>query len=252
MYRIRVLDRVFKLLDILAKDNRELGLVEITNGLGLHKSSVHRLLMVLEDFQYVSRNPVTGKYGLGGKLIELGMKAVSRLDLYQAARPYLERLVAGTGETAHVGVLREGEIISVVNVQSSQTLRLPSTVGRRAPVHCSSLGKAILAFLPESEVRDVLGTRAFKAYTRKTIIKPVLLRKELKKVREQGYACDDEEFEEGLRCIGAPIRDHTGKVIAAISIAGPAFRLKDERLPGLVRAVKEAATALSVNLGYPQ
>lgn len=250
LYRIRVLERVFRLLDILSKDNHELGLVEITKELRLHKSSTHRLLMALEHFQYVSKNPVTGKYSLGGKLIELGMKAVSRLDLYQIARPYLERLVAETGETAHVGVLQEGEIISIVNVQSSQTLRLPSTVGRRAPVHCSSLGKAITAFLSGQEAEEITRDRELKAYTRRTITKLSSFRKELKKVRDRGYAVDDEEFEEGLRCVGAPIQDHTGKVIAAISIAGPAFRLKDDRLPALAQAVKKAAAELSGRLGY--
>lgn len=207
-YRIRVLERVFALLDVISTGDYELSLVEIAEKLGLHKSSTHRLLMMLERFQYVSKNSVTGKYSLGGKLIDLGMKAVSKLDLYQIARPYLERLVRETGETAHAGVLREGEIISVVNVQSAQTLRLPSTVGHRTPVHCSSLGKSILAFLPEPEMENILQDRGLKVYTRRTISKLPSFKKELQKIRERGYAVDNEEFEEGLRCVGAPIRDH--------------------------------------------
>lgn len=249
-YRIRVLERAVSLLDLLSGDDRDIGLVEIAAALGLHKSSAHRLLMELERFQYVSKSPATGRYSLGGKLIELGMKAVSRLDLYQASRPYLERLVAETGETAHVGVLREGEIISVVNVQGSQNLRLPSTVGHRSPAHCSSLGKSILAFLPELELDNIIRSQRMKAYTERTITTPALFRIELGKVREKGYAVDDEEIEEGLKCIGAPVRDHTGKVVAAISIAGPSFRLKDRRLPALARAVMKAATDLSGHLGY--
>lgn len=249
-YRIRVLERAVGLLDILAKSNSEVGLVEISQQMSLHKSSAHRLLMVLEHFKYVSKNAGTGKYSLGGKLIELGLKAVSALDLYGIARPYLESLVAVTGETAHAGILREGEIISIVNVQSSQTLRLPSTVGHRTPVHCSSLGKSILAFLPDEEKADIIRARGLKVYTRRTLSKPSLFEKELQKIRARGYAVDNEEFEEGLRCVGAPIRDHTGRVIAAISIAGPAFRMKEERLPSLARAVKEAASELSGRLGY--
>jgi DNA-binding IclR family transcriptional regulator len=251
-YRVQVLDRAFRILNALAENGSELGLAELTTQLPLHKSTVHRLLMKLEGHRYVERNPATGKYRLGWRLFELGMQAVARHDLFQLAPPVVEQLMAETGETAHLGVLREGEVLSLVNAESKQTVRTPATVGKRTPAHCTSLGKAILAFLPRPQVLEFVRARGLRGYTRKTITQAAGLDAELSRVRERGYAVDDEELEPGLRCIGAPVRDYTGQVVAAISIAGPAFRLGKEREPALAAAVRSAAVRLSASLGYPQ
>jgi len=135
-------------------------------------------------------------------------------------------------------------------VESSRTLHTPSTVGRRSPGHCSSLGKSLLAFLPDAELDDFIKTCGLKAYTVNTITRPDVLKAELQRVRERGYAVDGEKFEEGLKCIGAPVRDHSGKVIAATSIAGAAARLRESRMPALTGSVIKAATELSAALGY--
>ncbi len=251
-YRVQVLARAFTILDALADGGPELGLADLCGRLRLHKSTVHRLLMVLERNQYVEKNPASTKYRLGWKLFELGMHAVARRDLFQLAQPVVERLMAETGETAHLGVLRAGEVISVVNAESRQTVRTPSTVGQRTPAHCTSLGKAMLAFLPPRQVAEFVRIHGLKAYTRRTITRLPLLRSELQRVREQGYALDDEEREEGLKCIGAPVRDHAGRVVAAISIAGPAFRMGRDRLPALTASVRAAAGCLATSLGYQQ
>jgi len=251
-YRVQVLDRAFTILDVLAENGSELGLAELSGKLGLHKSTVHRLLMVLERNRYVEKHPSSAKYRLGWKLFELGMQAVARRDLFQLAPPVVEWLMAETGETAHFGILREGEVISVVNAESQQTVRTPSTVGRRAPAHCTSLGKAILASLPRQQVLEFVRTHGFRSYTRNTITRLSLLESELRRTRERGYAVDDEEREDGLRCIGAPVLDHTGRVVAAISIAGPAFRVGQDRLPALAASVMSAAARLSASLGYQQ
>lgn len=249
-YRVQVLDRAFSILDVLSENGPELKVSEISERLQLHKSTVHRLLMVLERHRCVEKNSLSGKYRLGWKLLELGTKTVARLDLAQRTRPYLERLVRETGETAHLGILSQGEMISVVNLESPRTLRTPSTVGRRSPAHCTSYGKSILAFLPEGEVEEIIRTHGLKPQTRKTITESALLKRELQRIREQGYAVDNEEFEEGLKCIGAPVRDHSGKVMAALSIAGPAARMVEDRMPALIRSVVAAASQLSSELGY--
>ncbi len=249
-YRVQVLDRVFAILDRLAEDGGELGAAELAAHLDLHKSTGHRLLTVLERNSYVERNPVTGKYRLGWKLIDLGMRAIARMDLRELARPELKRLMDETGETAHLGVLRKGEVVSVANVQSRRTLRTPGTVGQRAPAHCSSQGKAILAFLSPEELREFVQTHGLKAYTKNTLARFSALRAELERVRELGYAVDNEEYEEGLKCIGAPVRDHSGEIVTAISIAGPASRLGRDRMPALVHSVTSAAARLSASLGY--
>lgn len=251
-YRVQVLDRAFTILNALAENGSELGLVEVSAQLRLHKSTVHRLLAALERNRYVERSLSSGKYRLGWKLFELGMQAVAHRDLFQLARPVLEWLMAETGETAHVGVLQEGEVISVLNVESRQTVRTPSTVGTRAPAHCTSLGKAILACLPRQQVMEFVRARGLRSYTCNTITQLSLLESELRRIRDRGYAVDNEEREEGLRCIGAPVLDHTGRVLAAISIAGPAFRMGQDRLSALATSVMSAAARLSASLGYQE
>lgn len=249
-YRVQVLDRAFGVLDLLAHRNSEVGASEISDHLGLHKSTVHRLLMVLEQHRLIERNSVNGKYWLGLKLFELGSKAVARLDLLERAKPFLESLVAKTGETAHICVFDKDEMVSLANVESPQTVRTPATVGIRTPVHCTSVGKAVLAFWPAAELERVLARGELRPFTRNTIVDPELLRIELRRVAELGYSIDDEEIEEGMRCVGAPVRNYTETVIASISVAGPAYRLPPEKIPEMAGHVVEVANQLSVELGH--
>jgi DNA-binding IclR family transcriptional regulator len=251
-YSVNVLERTFRILDAFSTNAQELSVTELIPKLRLPKSTVHRLVMVLERHGYVERSSTGDKYHLGAKLVQLGMHALTSIDLGRVAMPHLERLVKQTGETAHLGVLRDGEIISLFHSQSAHVLRPPTTVGRRIPVYCTSLGKAILAFLPEGEKKRILADIHFKAYTPKTIKRISEFKAQLTRVRNAGYATDNEEFEEGLRCIGAPVRDHSGDVIAAISIAMPSVRMKKHRVPQLTRAVVKTAAELSVALGYLQ
>lgn len=250
VYRSQVLDRTFQILDILSEDGLGQGVTELAEKLRLHKSTTHRLIMVLESSRYVERDHATGKYRLGSRVIELGLSALSRLDVYEIARPHLRNLVAESGETAHIGVMRDGEIVSIANVESTQALRTPSTVGTRHPAHCSSLGKVILAFGAPEEIDAFLDGRPLEAYTRNTITSPELFLKEIEAIRRSGYAIDDEEREEGLRCIGAPVRSSSGEVIAAVSIAGPVFRITRDRTCVLAAAVAKAAEQISAALGY--
>jgi DNA-binding IclR family transcriptional regulator len=246
---VQVLERALHILDILASAG-QLAPSEISARVKLHKSTVHRLLAVLEQHGYLDRDRANGRYALGLKLIELGTRASSRLDLCELAGPILDRLMEQTSETAHIGIVSQGAVISVADSESYKTLRTPSTVGRRTPAHCSSQGKVLLAEMNPAELRAFVRANGLKAFTRLTIRGIGALERELARVRKNGYAIDDQEFEEGLKCIGAPIRDRTGNVVAAISIAGPAMRLKAERMPRLIEAIIEAATRLSAALGY--
>lgn len=248
-YRIQVLDRTFSILDVLMDSGREVGIGDITSQLRLSKSTVHRILMNLESNRYVERTGPEGKYRLGPRLFELGTKALATLDLRDEVRPCLEHLVAETGETAHFGVLRDGEVTSLFNVQTKRSLGTASTVGRRIPAYCTSLGKSILAFSPKALVESVIARCQFKACTQHTITRQSLFEAELNSIRKRGYAIDDEEFEIGLRCIGAPVRNHLGEVIGAISIAGPTIRVTKKGVPGLARFVVRAADELSERLG---
>ena len=250
IYRVQVLDRAFQILNLLAEEKSGAGLMEIAARLKLHKSTAHRLMMVLEVSRFVEKNTVSGKYHLGSRLMELGLSAVSRLDVYEVAGPHLRTLVKETGETAHLAVLRDGQVVSLVNVESSQTLRTPATVGTRTPAYCTSLGKAMLAFAPQEQIDAFLRNRKLEAYTRKTITSVSRFKQELRSIQKLGYAVDNEEREPGLRCIGAPLWDSSSSVIAAISIAGPVFRIGDERVADLAGIVTKIAARISASLGY--
>jgi DNA-binding IclR family transcriptional regulator len=249
-YRVQVLERAIGIIEALWKEGPELSQVELCSRVGLHKSTMHRILNVLEDHRFVEKGKSSGKYRLGTRLFEIGSRAGVHLDLRDQARPYLERLVYESGETAHLCMLDDGEVLYLEKVEASRTVRVPSNVGRRYPAHCGAAGKILLAYLEAEEVDEIIKRRGLKAFTHNTITTPAQLKSELEVVSARGYAVDNEEFEEGLQCIGAPVRDRAGKVIASISVAGPASRLSDGKIPSIARAVVDAALELSAELGY--
>jgi DNA-binding IclR family transcriptional regulator len=249
-YRVQVLDRALAALEILAGQSRECGLAELCISLKLHKSTVHRLMMVLEQHRLVVKNEGTGRYRLGLKLFELGSKSIDGLDLRGRARPYLNRLQNEFGETVFFCILDEGQVFYVEKVESQRSVRTACTVGSRAPAYCTAVGKAMLAELPDAEVNHIVRRWGLKPVTAKTITTPAALKTELKTVRSRGYAIDDEEKEDGLRCVGAAVRSHSGMPIAAMSISGPAFRMTKERVPEVGQALMRAANELSAELGY--
>ena len=248
-YRVQVLDRTCDILECLASNGPELGVSEISLDLGLSKTTVHRLLSALAKREFVRRAPASGRYRLGIKLVELGQRAGDADSLVVSAGSYLTRLVAETGETAHLGVLLDGQVVSLCAVESPKTLRKPATVGRRTPAHSSSLGKCMLADLTSAELTAALAQLSLERFTPRTIVSYEVLSRELRKVRQQGFAVDDEEFEQGLTCIGAPVRDASGRVIAALSVAGPKSRLGSQVMEQHAATVVRLALGLSKELG---
>jgi DNA-binding IclR family transcriptional regulator len=249
-YKVQVLDRALAALAILAASSSDCSLAELCPALKLHKSTVHRLMMVLEQHRLVVKNPETGRYRLGLRLYELGSRAIDGLDLRGRARPYLDRLQTEFGETVFFCILDEGQVFYVEKVESQRSVRTACTVGSRAPAYCTAVGKAMLAELPEAEVSKIVRRWGLKPVTANTITTAGALKTELKAVRTRGYAIDDEEKEEGLRCIGAAVRSHSGKLAAAMSVSGPAFRMTKQRVPEIGRALIEATSKLSTELGY--
>jgi DNA-binding IclR family transcriptional regulator len=249
-YRVQVVDRALAALDVLANRSSECSLVELCTALKLHKSTVHRLMMVLEQHRLVDKNPETGGYRLGLKLFEFGSKAIAAFDPRRHARPYLDRLQRELGETVFFCILDEGQVFYLEKVESQQSVRTACTVGSRAPAYCTAVGKAMLAELPDAEVDDIVRRWGLKAITTNTITTPEALRAELKAVVSRGYAIDNEEKEEGLRCVSAAVRGHSGKLFAAISVSGPAFRITKQRIPEIGQVVMRAANDLSAEFGY--
>ena len=248
-YQIQVVDRALALLEVLSHQGPDLTLVQISEMLKLHKSTAHRLLMVLERHRLIEKNSNTGKYRLGLKLFELGTKAIGQLDLRERARPYLERAVLDTGETVHLCVYDDGEVVYLDKVEPARSVRLASSVGRRNPAYCTSVGKAMMAFLPEAQVEAAAQKHGFRQLTRKTISNMLELRAELVKVRKLGYAVDNEENEEGVCCVGCPVWSFGPHPIAAISVSGPTFRMTAEKIPTVAQSIVTVANALSKALG---
>jgi DNA-binding IclR family transcriptional regulator len=242
-------DRVLRLLECFAPHERDVSLGEIAERVGLPKSSVHRLLATLVVHSFVERDEATRRYRLGIRLFELGSAAIHERGLHNAAHPVLEGLSASTGETCHLAVLSEGAAVYVYKVDGPASIIMSSRVGGRAPCHATSIGKVLIAWARQDVQRQVR-ERPMRAYTPNTITTMKGYEAELAKVRELGYALDLEEFEEGLRCIAAPVRDQSRQVVSALGIAGPRRRFEDKELGRLAEEVVTAAGLLSRNLGF--
>jgi IclR family transcriptional regulator, KDG regulon repressor len=250
LYRIQVIDRAVEILHCFSFDRPELSVSEIAQMTGLHKSTAHRILMALEHNGLIRQIEETGRYQLGIKLFMLGNQAVARLNVRDAAKPYLIQLMEETGETVHLAMLDGDQVLYLEKVEGVHALRMPSRVGRRIPTYCTSLGKAMLSSLDKHQVRQLLQGQRLKSYTPHTITSIDKLLKVLEHTRKQGYAVDNEEIELGLRCVGAPIHDYSGSMVGAVSIAGPSARLSVEKVPTLGAKVIKMAAAISHDLGY--
>jgi IclR family KDG regulon transcriptional repressor len=251
-YRIQAIERAVSILNAFSMDDPELGVTELADRLGLHKSTVHRFMVNLDAAGLVERNARTGRYRLGLHVFELGALVMQQMNLWDEALPFLEGLVHDTGETGHLAVLDGGEAIYIERVEARRALRVPSAIGRGYPAHATNLGKVLLADQPRERVEAIIAERGLAAYTPQTITDPVELDAELELIRRRGYAVDNEEYDEGLRCIGAAVRDHSGHVVAALGIGGPVTRITPERIEEMGDLVMTAARGLSRRLGAHQ
>lgn len=249
-YSIAVLDRALDVLEALAAvpPGAALGVTDVARRVETTKSAAFRILSNLERRGYVSKDPITAKYGLGTRLAFLGDRSLAAIDLRGAARPELEALHGRFDETVNLGVRERHEVVYVDMVESGHGLRMAASLGARDLLHATALGKAILAFVPPAE-RDRLLRRRLPARTERTITDPTILRAELERVRASGVAEDLGENERGARCLAAPIFDHTGGVLGAISVSSPATRLDDARAAEVAAAVKAAAAAVTARVG---
>ncbi len=248
--RVQSVERALYLLEILSEVGRPMTLSDISEKAGLNISTVHRLLHTLISHQFVQQDLNSGKYRLGLKVFEIGSKALYSLDIRQVARPDLQDLVDRCNETVNMAILEQGEVVYIEQVESSNMIKMFARVGSRGPAHCTGAGKVLLAYLDQEELSSVI-KRGLVRFTPKTITDPDKLIEELHTIREQGYSLDIEEMEEGVKCIAAPIRNHEGKVIAAVSISGPVARMTDKRLKDMIiKNLKEITHKISINLGY--
>ena len=247
---VGVIGKVLRVLELLDRSPSGLQLRDIAEQTKINKSTAHRFLTHLESEAYLFRD-ATGAYMLGPKLIRMGSGNSLQATLRTMCRPILERLWKITGETVNLSVLDGSDVLYLDVLESLHTFRLVSQPGMRRPVYCTSMGKAMLAWSPRTEMVDEilaavpsepLGSQKLKSVQR--------LRKELGWIRERGYALDDEEAVMGARCLGAPILNSDGEAVAAISISGPTVRITKEKLPAFTAAILGGALEVSKRLGY--
>ena len=247
---VQAVDRSLAILEALAKHGSPISLTVLSNNLGLNISTVHRLLNTLIVAGFVEQEPNQGRYRLGLKAFEVGNAALYNLDIRSIARPYLKELVDKCNETANLSILDRGDVVYIDQVESSNIVKMFAKPGTRGPAYCTGSGKAMLAFLSPSELEKNLKVMKFYKHTDNTITDPNILRKELEKTRQLGYSMDIGELEEGVQCVGAPIRNHEGKCIGALSISGPTSRIADLSATELIKIVTHAANRISLQLGF--
>lgn len=243
-------ERIFQVMEMLA-DNGEMGLMELSAALGLHKSTVHRLLMSLIYMGYAKQDETTQKYMLSYKVVNMASKVLDRTDVLQVAKPYMERLSALSGETVHLVQREENNILYIYKIEAKVgTIRMVSHVGMIHPMYCSGVGKAIMATLSEEEVQKIWNESIIEKKTDKTITDYARMQEVLAEVRENGYALDDEENEKGVRCIAACLYGHQKEVKYAFSVSGPTSRMTKERVKELSVDMLKVQKELSRELGY--
>jgi IclR family KDG regulon transcriptional repressor len=228
----------------------EIGLTDLAKKLGLGKSSVHRLLATLAKRGYVEKNSQSDRYQLTYRLFAVGSRAAGRFGLREVAQPVMERLGSETGETVNLGVLDGFRTVSLHLVESAHPLSIHMRIGG-VSAHATATGKILLAALDAKEVARRMKGRRLERLTQRTVRSRSALLAELVRVRAQGFAVDDEECSLGLRCVGAPIRDHRGTVVAALSMVAPCHRFTPAALPAAIATVRGAALEISHRLGWP-
>jgi DNA-binding IclR family transcriptional regulator len=237
--------KALKILQTFSDDRTELGVTQISELVKSHKSSISRILMTLGVEGFVEKNPLTHKYRLGMKLVELGGRALSRFDLKEHTAPLLEELAQKTNEIIHLSILDKNEIVYVDKKGEGQVLTIATKIGGRNPAYACAMGKVLLSGLSPQELTEVLAFRPLVRFTPTTITEIPKLRKELEKVRRQGFAVDNEESFPGIRCVAAPIQDKKGRMIAAISATIPTMRMGRERMKEIRDLVLETARRIS-------
>lgn len=241
--------KVFGILQTLG-EQKDIGVTELSQRIMMSKSTVYRFLQTMKSLGYVTQEGESDKYGLSLKLFELGAKALEYQDLIQISDTQMHRLGKLTKETVHLGALDEDSIVYLHKIDSEYNLRMYSRVGRRRPLYSTGLGKIMLAWLPETEVRAVLANVIFERFTERTLADVDALLVELEQVRAQGYAEDNEEMESGLRCFAVPIYNRMGRIIAGLSLSLPLLRFQEEQKENLVQELHQSAAKISDELGF--
>jgi DNA-binding IclR family transcriptional regulator len=250
-YAINSVLRAAQILESFSLEKPTYSHSEISKKLGLNKASVTRLLSSLEKAGLLEKDSENGKYGLTVKLYQIGSVYINRTGLPEAARPVLSELAASCNESSHLTILHDFEVLYIDRVECSRPIRMMSYVGRKLPAYCTGTGKVFLAHLSEEDLKTFFRVVKMRRITPKTLTNRAALKLELPQIRLQGYAVDRGENETEVVAVAAPVRDQIGEVVAAVSIAGPVYRITEEGIrESIIPAVVRAAAMISKRLGY--
>lgn len=247
---VQSIDRAFDILELLSVEPGGLSLTDIGRRLNLHKSTVHRILTSLKIRGYIEKDATTGKYKLGIGFVELAGEHLSGLELTTEARPFLHTLAKRAGQTAFLAISENRDVVYIDKAESFQSLRRYKIIGRRRPLHATSLGKALLSGMPDERIAWLYNGVDFEPILPNTINSLPGLLAELRKTRERGWAFDDEENEAGTQCVGAPIFDYRREVIAAVSVAWERAVYPDVDVDRMAALIMETAKSISARMGY--
>jgi IclR family KDG regulon transcriptional repressor len=240
--------KVFAILQALGERD-ETGISDLSMRLAMPKATIYRFLQTMKSLGYVRQEADSERYGLTMRMYELGTKALQYPNLTELAKSHMQLLSDQTGETVHLGALIDSEIIYVHKVDSRHMLGMYSRVGRRAPLHCTAIGKVLMAWEDPQRVERILDGCEFQRFREKTITDRGAYMAELERTRVQGYGQDREEFDDHIRCVAVPIFDRLNQPVAGLSVSFPTFRFNEEKEPALVQALQQASRVISGQLG---
>jgi len=249
---VQSIDRAFEILETLAIEREGLGVTEIGKKVGLHKSTVHRILNTMAERGYIEQNQDTGAYRLGLKFIELCSLYLNNVELKTEAQLYLRNLSALTGQPVHLATLVDGAAVYIDKIEQYNNIRMYSAIGKRIPLHCTAVGKALLSDKSPEYIRKLLDQNQLTSFTPNTLTDLDQILEEINRVKELGWAKDDEEHEVGIRCIAAPIYDYRRRIIAAVSTSGNKNIISSDKDEEIAQYVIKAARDISKRMGYTE
>ena len=244
------LKRGLRIIEVIATMGSSMTLAEIARKTGLPRSTAHHLLQALVEFGYLVQNDGARTYALAPKLFQLTGRTWSKEQLAEIVIPFLDELSHRTGEGTSLAVLRDGVVTVIAKREPAGPVRVVQEVGAKRPIYCTAVGKALAAWLPELELEGIIRRTVFERLTPNTLPSPAAFRRELARIRTSGFAVDNEEHINGIRCIAAPVRDHSGVVRASLCVVGPKNHLPQRRLAEIRRGLAAVAADLSVRLGH--
>ncbi|MFC2007773.1 IclR family transcriptional regulator [Chloroflexota bacterium] len=247
------METVGKALDILEvffKHDGEIGITELANLSGVNISTAHRITSLLVKKKYLSHRQKRGKYSIGFKFLEFSGTVKRRVKVRDVALPFMKEINAMVGESVNLAILDSDEAVYIEQVESSKSLRIFTEVGNRAPLYCTGVGKIFLAYMADEEKNRILHDKGLYPLTENTTTDIDTMNNVLIKIKHDGYALDDGEMEQGVRCVASPVRDWNGNVVAAVSVSGPSARLSNERLGELIPLVKNSGLEISRAMAY--